>query len=316
MKYLVVGDLHCKPDNLDKVQELFTLVEGFGLPVIWLGDQLDTKEVIRGRCLNTLYNYLKTSKLNHTLLIGNHCYFNLDCEDHSQQVLKDLPNVTIVDELMEIAPRIYALPYIHDQDILKKTLKSIPKDTTIFGHFEVTGFDFGNGYICDTGTSPKEFKKFKRVISGHFHKYASSGNFTYLGTPFSHSFGEANQEKYLGVFDSETDSMDLQETPFPKHISEELHSYAPLTLEKMQNSSNHCRVVLTGDNKEFAQLDKSLYPKIKFIEKFTSKNPIKKSIKLEAMDNEAKFKTWSKSVAQLPEEVLAMGLEILKLNEK
>ena len=49
-KYIVVGDPHCTHKSLDKIDKLFDIVEERPEEtIIWLGDFLDTKEVIRIR---------------------------------------------------------------------------------------------------------------------------------------------------------------------------------------------------------------------------------------------------------------------------
>src|SRR6185436_20099964 len=177
--------------------ELFKLVEQQKLPTIWLGDLLDTKEVIRGKCLNTAVEYFRTSKLSH--------------------------NVLVVDKPFNFQ-NIVMVPYIHDKTKLKTILTQFENtEVTLIGHLELSNFDFGNGHVCTNGLSFSDVAGFKRVISGHFHKYQTKGNLTYLGTPFSHSFGEANQTKYLATYDSVTDVLDIFETPFHRHISFEFN---------------------------------------------------------------------------------------------
>ena len=65
MKFTIVGDPHAKPGNLNKINHLFDMVETLGNTVIWLGDFLDTKEIIRGKCLNLIHRRLSESKLTH-----------------------------------------------------------------------------------------------------------------------------------------------------------------------------------------------------------------------------------------------------------
>ena len=148
-KYIVVGDPHLTHKSYDKINQLFDIVEERPEEVvIWLGDFLDTKEVIRGKCLNLLNKRFTSSAKQHIIIIGNHDYFNLDCEEHSLEVLKNLhPQVRIVDKVTKING-MWFVPYMHDQDRLKGELNAITNNEIIFGHFDIIGFDYGNGYVA------------------------------------------------------------------------------------------------------------------------------------------------------------------------
>lgn len=306
MSFTVVGDPHCKPDNLDKINELFDMVERYEQDVIWLGDFLDTKEIIRGRCLNLLLDRFTSSKLKHYVIIGNHDYFNLDCQDHSLRVFQHLPNVEIVDEVVRIASMVYGIPYVHDPKILKKMLDAIPDGATILGHFEMKGFDFGNGFICEEGTKTSSFKRFKRVISGHFHKFQEKGNFMYLGTPMSHSFGESNQDKYIGSLSDK--GFELIETMFPKHMTYELESQEHANLlPTLKKSKDYIRVIV----KKKLELDKNLYPNIKFIDRIED-NEAPQYVVSDTEPNEVKFQKWARKHKKLSDTTVQIGVDILK----
>ena len=312
-KLTIIGDPHAKPNNLDLIGSLFAKVEELGNNAVWLGDFLDTKEVVRGKCLNLIYNRLKSSKLMHVILTGNHDYFNLECQDHSLQLLKELPNVKIVDELV-IKEGLAFIPYIHDQKKLKETIKQIPKDTILFGHLELKGFDFGNGYICDKGITSGSFTKFKRVISGHFHKFQQKGNLTYLGTPFSHSFGESNQEKFLGVYNVETDNLELIPSEFPRHITLEIDCSENEPEFHLEGPDDYVRVILKGDQEDidiYKAREIEWLNTTKVIERPTDQ--FKKGVQIEeTLDNKVKFNTWAKDIRGLDEKTIQLGIDILE----
>ena len=308
MNYTVIGDPHCKPDNLDKINKLFDIVEGLELPAIWLGDFLDTKEVVRGKCLNLIFKRLKESKLDHTILVGNHDWFNLQCKAHSLEVLKDLPNVVVIDKPLHIEEsKMSFLPYIHDPEELKKAIKGCYAGGVVFGHFEFPGFDYGNGHICENGYSHKHLPTIKTIISGHFHKFQQKDNVTYLGTPFSHSFGESNQTKYIGIFNSKTHKLELMETTFPKHIT-----FEGVNLEDLQAFNDDCNYVRIINNDPNIKIDKSQYPNLKIIERFNVKKNPTEYVVNDTESNETKFQKWGKEVKNLPEKTLNLGLEILR----
>lgn len=319
--FTVVGDPHITPKSFDKGIRLFQIVEELGRPTIWLGDFLDTKEVIRGKCLNLLYEYFGTSKLQHIILIGNHDWFNLECLDHSLKALDSLKNITIIDTVRvhPTLPFVF-FPYIHDKIKLKELLKeSSSKDLIAFGHFEVSGFDFGNGHLCEDGiVTHDDFKGFKKVISGHFHKLQQTGNFTYLGTPFSHSFGEANQDKVIGTYQLSTNTLTLIPTEFPRHVSVKIDFSKSESEKKLQeflngNETNLIRVQLFGSPEDVAKLDKSKYQKygIKWEDKSESSDGPKINLD-ETLNNKTQFQQWSTDIRKLDNETMTLGLSILE----
>lgn len=327
MKLLtVVGDPHCENKNLDKIEKLFEIVEALGNTTVWLGDMLHNKEVIRGKSLNTLYERFKKSQLQHIILVGNHDWFNLECKEHSLEVLKSLKNVTVVDKPTVIEAMLF-LPYMEDLSEFRRLMKNPGKQGATkliaFIHQGVVGFDYGNGFVADGNghgeVEGEALKNWELIISGHFHKYAKEGNLTFLGTPFTHSFGESGQEKYIGILDLEEKKLELLEPSFPRHITLEIDlevgkdSNKALTKKIKKNSvdGDYLRVILKGNAQAIASLDKSKFEGVKFLEKTTEELEQFESVISEEDSNMQKFYKWATEIRKLDEETIKLGLEIL-----
>jgi predicted MPP superfamily phosphohydrolase len=141
MIYTICGDMHVKPDNLNVVSELFEKLENLGNPVICLGDLFDTKEVIRGKCLNLVYEKVKASKLKWIFIVGNHDYYSNLCDQHSLETLKSLENVEIIDDYTIYADFL-AMPFRRNPEDHLTFLKGYSGvKLPIFGHFDITSFD-------------------------------------------------------------------------------------------------------------------------------------------------------------------------------
>lgn len=311
MRYVVVGDLHLKPNILHYADKLFKILEKLGLPVIFLGDLLDTKEIIRGSCLNKLFDLLKNSKLEYIILVGNHDLFNLDTTEHSLKVLEALPNVIIVDDFHQIK-NAYFFPFTNNTQELKVKISKLKTNKTLFLHQGVIGFDYGNGYIADGKGSgelnSEAFKGFK-VISGHFHKFAEKGKITFLGTPWTNNWGESNNEGRLAIWNSETQKIEeFIPMNFPKHRT--FYIKANENLEIKENGEDFIRVVLEGSEEEVKVFDKSRFPNVKFIEKID--NISYEDTIEETSDNISKFTTWGKDIAKISDSLLKKGIDILK----
>lgn len=323
--YSVVGDPHAIPANADLINLLFDILEDLGNDVIILGDLFDTKEIIRGKIFNLVRRRIKKSKLKFYFLIGNHDWFNsVECLEHSLESFKDLPNAIVVDQPLKMnmdSRSALLLPYYDDMDKLREILKEAKVSGTdyVFMHQGVVGFDYGNGYIAD-GNGHGEMKAddltgFLRIISGHFHKFAEEGNFMFLGTPFSHSWGETDQKKYIALFEPNENTLELLETPFPNHRTMVLDlSKTPEQLKKSLDklkSKDFWRVQLVGTEAQIRSFDQGPYSEVKFLEEPTDSEQVENTTLKDTDSNEQKFLTWAKEYKGLDEKTIQLGLEIM-----
>jgi DNA repair exonuclease SbcCD nuclease subunit len=319
MNYLVIGDPHVTHKSMDRIAVLFDMIEDFGMPVIILGDLFDTKEIIRGKCFNYVYKRLKASRQQFTILVGNHDWFNLDCQEHSLEALKELDNVTIVDE-PKMSMGMLFVPYYDDLNKFYEAVNNPIFDSakTLFMHQGVIGFDYGNGFIADGNghgeiTSDK-IRPFKKIISGHFHKFAESDNLMFLGTPFSHTFGETDQVKYIGVFDPDYQTIELMETPFPRHRTLEIdlsEENPKKLLKSLLNEKDIFRCKLIGTEMQIKAFDQSGFQGVRFNEESTDSEQAEDVALKETDSNEQKFMTWAKDIKDLDEDTIKLGLDIL-----
>ncbi len=310
-KYLVVGDPHCRPDNLNKINKLFHMVESKELPVIWLGDMLDTKDIVRAQCLNAYINYFKNSKLNHIVLVGNHDQLSAHTQDHALEALKLLNNVTVVDQPLQIE-QILFVPYYRSPEDFRSVLGSfrpLKQGRYLFMHQDIISMDYGNGYISQEGNTLEDLKGFKLVISGHYHSYQDKENLIYLGVPFSHNFGDTQQDKYLGVFDSESGKFQTIPTDFPKHVTITLDLAQPHQFEV--NEQDHVRVILKGTREQLDDFNMDSLSKFKVVQECIS-NVVKSGLK-ETDSPEEIYSKWYKEVSKGEDaELFNLGLEVLK----
>lgn len=326
MNYTIVGDPHATRKSLPTLELLCEQVETLGNPVIWLGDMLDTKSVISGNCLNFWHDYFVDSSLEHHVLVGNHDYFNLECNDHSLKTLGDLPQVTIHDEptslMMQDDVAMLFLPYIDDEQELLNILDQYNNDHVVFAHLEVAGFDYGNGLKMKGGVTVKELLKFKRVISGHIHMPQHKGSFRFLGSPFSKDFGESNQQKCIAVYNTRKNNLTLIPTNLPQHRTIELDcdsEFCDLENLKTLDPSDYYRFILTGTQENINNLALKKYLTPEFLALNTPKI-IQRPTGLEdapllisdTASPQMQFSTWAGDVSKLSPNAISLGLEILE----
>jgi DNA repair exonuclease SbcCD nuclease subunit len=306
MKYTIVGDLHCTLDNLDKVNKLYDYVETLGNPVIMLGDTFDTKAILRVECLNTVLKRTQESNLKWYYITGNHDLISMEATEHSLNALKLLPNAIVIDKPY-IEGNLSFLPYMRDANKLRAELKKLPVNGYLFLHCDMSGWDLGNGHISDFGLGLSDFVQFKRVISGHYHKFNRMENFTFLGTPFSHSFGESNQVKYIGILDIDTNDLELIETDFPRHFTWHVDCDKDDPRGVPIREDKYARYILTGTSENIRNWPR--FANAKYIEKPSLE--VSTSAINETQTNEQQFLKWAEE-KNYNQELKNLGLEILK----
>jgi hypothetical protein len=306
-KYLIIGDIHATEANRHKVEKLFGMIESLGRPTIFLGDQLDKRGYVEISCLNMFFNYFQYSKLQHILMVGNHCLSTQDSNgNHSMEVFKALKSITVVDKPLRQG-KVLFVPFQRNLDDFRRIIKDSDAEVLFF-HNGVNGFDYGTGLVADRELPIEDLKQFKRAIGGHFHKFQTRDNLTYLGSPFSHNFGESNQDKYLGIFDTDTGTMELIKTDFPRHITTTLDLNVNVNLQL--DHYDHNRVILKGTREQIELFDKSAYPEVKFLQEQVEDSfvPLK-----ETQSPEQLFQKWFTDIKkETNPDILKLGLDILK----
>jgi DNA repair exonuclease SbcCD nuclease subunit len=86
-------------------------------------------------------------------------------------------------------------------------IKTTNADVAI-GHFELANFEFHQGQVSNHGLDASVLKRFKKVLSGHYHHRSTKDNITYLGTPYEMTWADYNDPKGFHVLDTET--LDLE----------------------------------------------------------------------------------------------------------
>lgn len=191
---VLISDIHFDLNTLEVATEALNTAIGkattLNVPLIIAGDLHNTKAIIRGEVINTLVGILKNKHCSTHILVGNHDLFNEKGKDHGLEYLR--PYAEIIDIPSYLAgTNLFLIPYQTDSDEFSKHVKTANKGSIIVCHQGVKGAFMGD-YVQDkTSIDVKELDGFK-VISGHYHRHQTVGPLTYIGSPFTHSFGEAN----------------------------------------------------------------------------------------------------------------------------
>lgn len=214
--------------SIDKANEL-------EVPLIVAGDLHDTKANLRGECVNAMLETFSKCAEPPYILIGNHDRLNEKAHAHSLNFLAPLARLVTEPRgrlklVNSIATELLMLPYYHDPEELKAYLKTIPKGSTIIMHQGVQNSNSGD-YIQDKSALPRECFADFRVISGHYHQRqdikcgrpqkGSVGLFSYIGNPYTLSYGEANDPPKGFQILMDDGSLEFVPTNLRRHIIHE-----------------------------------------------------------------------------------------------
>jgi DNA repair exonuclease SbcCD nuclease subunit len=324
VKIVCVGDLHAKPDNLDLVEASLRFAWSLEPDaVILLGDLLDTKEMIRGRCLLRYQQILSEAPCKHFIIPGNHDRFSAQPnEDHALELLQT-ESVTVVSSATVVrfkGSRLAFLPYNPPNQTrldLSRLREQHPDPVhLLFAHADLSGFDYGNGHMCEDGISMAEVQGWLQnwcpwLVSGHFHKHQERAPVLYVGTPFSHDFGEANQTKFLSVFDTETGTFEHVKTPFRRHRTLVLDAADADTVRTtlLHRPDDLLRVTLTGPADAIRAVER--LKGVRYEEDPVAE--VSEAAAVQANDSPpVQFARWAKEIRNLDEETINLGSEILR----
>lgn len=318
---LIVGDLQMKRENLQECASLFAQVENLAKErnvntVYWLGDMLDRRGLIEAECLNALFSYFASSKLYHNIIVGNHDLISIHSTQSALEPLKALPYVNVYDRPGQIG-NMLVLPYYRNPknflDDIAIWLPRLPKDPILLCHQGIKEFTIGSGYTEDEAVEVKDLEAFKLVVAGHYHTPMNKANVVYLGSPFSHSFGESNEEKRLGILNNQTGELEYIPTNMRQHYTHEISLDMPDSeyFANLNMNDLH-RFIITGTEAQIKEFQKNHQPisGIKYIYRQQGDNT--NVVISETLTNHDKWIKWAKDIKQLDETVVTAGLELLE----
>ena len=202
------------------------LIENNITNLIHLGDVTDRRKFINFQTSSVFrekfWKRLWEMKIDTHIIIGNHdTYFKNTNKVNSVEELcttfdgVNEPFIYTGPKEVEIGGcRMLFLPWICD-DNYEDSIYAIDNSTAdiCFGHLEVKGFEMQKGLFNEHGLEPTQFKRFEKVMSGHFHKKSDDGRIYYLGSQYEMTWSDYKDPKGFHIFDTET--RELTRVPNP-----------------------------------------------------------------------------------------------------
>jgi UDP-2,3-diacylglucosamine pyrophosphatase LpxH len=186
--------------------------------VVHLGDFFDRRKYVNFNTLSQVRKRVlavfEERKINLHITIGNHdtYYRNSNNLNSLQELIgTNYSTIQIYEKPTSLKFGDFCfgiIPWVvkeNEQEVVDY-LRSCPC-RMIGGHFEIVGFQVIPGVKHHGGFNVSEFKRFDRVLSGHFHIRQSEGNIHYLGTQYQLNFSDVNVKKGFHIYDTEMDEM-------------------------------------------------------------------------------------------------------------
>ena len=190
--------------------------------IIHLGDVVDRRKFINH---NTAHNFklnfwdkIDLLNIDTHVIIGNHdTYYKNTNEINALQNLNISFNTKVYTSCETVnfdGLDILFIPWICDAN-MEDSLHNIDKSTAqiVMGHLEIKGFEMHKGHLNEQGLDKNLFKRFEKVISGHFHKKSDDGQVYYLGCPYQLTWSDYSCPKGFHIFDTAT--RELTRVPNP-----------------------------------------------------------------------------------------------------
>ena len=229
MKVAIITDSHCGANNNSEFmieyqtrfynEVFFPYLRQHQINhIIHLGDYYDNRKALNVRAISEnrkiFLDKLREYEMDMDILVGNHdvYYKNTNKVNSLQELMGSYSNISIIEDPVTtniMGRDICLIPWINDEnrDDALKIIKSSNAEICL-GHFEFSGFKMNKndpyGFRGTEQISKKTFKKFKKVLSGHFHTKSKQGNIEYLGSPFEFTWADLDDPKYFHILDLET----------------------------------------------------------------------------------------------------------------
>jgi len=192
-------------------------------------------------------------------VLGNHDIYNNDNDSLVEafapfgEVVKNYKQIVIDGETIDL------LAYTKEEEDIPDT------NNILITHLAIADFQFDNKYNANEKMAfPRNlFKKFKLVITGHFHKYQHKGNIVYGGSPFQLGFEEMGCEKGFLVLDTKTITVEFVKNLFsPTYMEIDLDKITSIDdFSELDVKNKFVGVIMREKVDNFIKLKHVLYEK-------------------------------------------------------
>jgi hypothetical protein len=199
-RYLIVGDYHAEPSDLDDCRRLADFIvekaKELKAIVIFTGDQYHTHSIIHAEVQLfwfELYARLQKEAFGSISLIGNHDKPG-SASSKASAMLAHTTQTQVIREPTQIGPLLF-VPYYDDKDEFVKACNA-SSAPTIICHQTFDGSKYDNGFYAKDAIDPNLISQ-KVVVSGHIHTPQEFDKVWYVGAPRWRTLSDANTDRHI-----------------------------------------------------------------------------------------------------------------------
>jgi DNA repair exonuclease SbcCD nuclease subunit len=203
---LITGDLHVTHRNLGLfqkfVEQVQSLEKQFNTFVI-VGDVFESQDVTKWEAILEVFDFFKwllESQKQIFLLSGTHDTIFLNRNKSTLQIFQTF--CSVITSRVKINDFVW-IPHSRDLEEDVQFLRDNLPARACFTHHMIKGLRIGY-FVVPQGIPVESMQECDWVFNGHIHQPQVQGNIINVGSPWQHSFSEANQEKYLWICDGES----------------------------------------------------------------------------------------------------------------
>jgi DNA repair exonuclease SbcCD nuclease subunit len=221
MKWLLVGDTHIRPQDLEEGQRLVSFVKKTIHDnnidcCVFMGDQSHYHDLAHNSVLSFWNDTFRdiTNECSHVFALkGNHDY-EKGRIPHSMMYFKSIENLTIVDAPLVFDGKLF-LPHMPNNDFVN-VCKRHSNIKTVLVHQDFNGAMYENGFFASNGVNPEEIPQ-ESIIGGHIHLTQKVGKLLLVGSPRWLTVSDENKDKYIWItdFKGQLDKIDTRSVCSP-----------------------------------------------------------------------------------------------------
>lgn len=264
---VLISDVHYSLNTLELADNAFRQAidkaANLRVPLIDCGDLTNDKAILRAEVVNRLIAAMDYARINKRvevyLIVGNHSLCNEKGKEHALEFLRPYVR-SITESAGYLVNDLSGIPYCADtSSFLDQLAMCRPEFPTII-HQGVQGANMGH-YVQDKTSLPPSAFAGRRIISGHYHarqdiKLPGGGLWSFVGNPYSLSFGEANDpEKGFQIL-MDDGTLQFVPTNLRKHIIIEIDTEDFYALPQL-SSEDLVWLKATGTTEKLNKLKKS-----------------------------------------------------------
>lgn len=187
--------------------------------LIMLGDLFDDRTavpiLVQNKVEQLLIDIAKILPIH--LIVGNHdCFFKGNNEINSPKLFRHLKNVFIYDSthiLEKDDKKLVLIPWVEHKADMITEISNNPGDY-LFCHSDLNGCKMHLNSVAFRNKDKidvSEFRKYKKVYSGHIHIHQIQENFEFIGAPYQMDRNDYNDKKGMTILDLETGETEFVE---------------------------------------------------------------------------------------------------------